>query len=530
MSTLSYPHDRRELVIPTSPVHFARALRYLSEKFSLTEDDIRGHDGLLRLLSGLVDSHREADRLVLEDAVLFRKSVKNALKNLGLHSIEEEDLSQMTEMVRRNIGISFEGVETFLEGFHPLEAADEFMETATPLLREEAIEEVDARFGVVTDQWTESEYALSDEQMFKRFSARVTSDPKYLTTYFDSACMGLVDKELQSRVELVSRNASKNWPAFVKRMKSRITRSLEDIRPGENRRFLPENAFFQANGTEAFRRFRAVCMPQGSRVLATNEEYFELIKEMKENGVDVKQFSDLEELVHLLDASRVDFILASEVGRLGSVHPLNTYHEARVLLSPQTKLIVDACQSAGRWEHDMASCKADAVILSTQKGSDLGGGMGVVALADDFEYVGLSDQSGSLPHEAIARTAFAMNPDGLRTLTPTQRAEAIDQNAKKFVELLSMVNSQTGNRIKILSPSDTESKPMGHAIELNVEGVSRKDVCRLAEAYGVYIADSYVSPKSGESIRVAFHPYMNNDALRILAYVLLKACETDPGE
>jgi hypothetical protein len=133
---------------------------------------------------------------------------------------------------------------------------------------------------------------------------------------------------------------------------------------------------------------------------------------------------------------------------------------------------------------------------------------------------------------AIARTAFAMDPCvfGVRTLMPDQRAREISDRAKKFSELISEINSKVQNRIQILRPATTHGDLYGHAVELKLHGVTRKKLCKLAESYGVFIADSYVSANDQESVRIAFHPYMNNDAIKIISCVLLKACEPESDE
>lgn len=538
MSTIHYPLDRRNadiasqevrisdqvaLVRRTYPVLYARALDYLEERFSLSEADIQGEDRLLYLLFGSAEAQLEADRLILTHAELTRKAVKNAFDNLDWDS-GEPHFSLVVERVRELVGTTFKSLETFLEGLGMPTRPEGFMEeSGFPTTRALALEEMDDRFGAVTADWEENDCALDDEQLAEHFVGPKLDLRKYLSTYFDSARNGLVDIRLQPRIEGFSRSAE--YEDLLKRMKMRIAGSLEITRTGERRRFLPENVFFRANGTQAFKALRKACMSRGQRVLATSQEYYKIIRKLVAKGIEVTPFSSTDELICHLHDSSFDYILASEVSRYGTVNPLHLYDEARRLLSPSTKLIVDACQSAGRWEHDMGRCHADAVILSPQKGSDMGMGMGVVAVADDFEHRKLKDMGGSLPPEDIVRTAFAINPDGWDALSPSQRAQANSANARRFLELLSVVNATVGNRIHVLNPTDFSSDILGHAVELEVEGVSRKKICKRALAHGVYLSPKRTSPTCGQSVRVAFHPYMNNDALKILAYVLLKVCE-----
>lgn len=540
MSTNHYPLDRRDtdtssqqfriseqvaLVRRTYPELYAHALDYLEKRFSLSEADIQGEDCLIYLLLGSAEARHQADQLILTHAELTRKAARNAFDSLDW-VVGEPHFTWAVERVRELVGATFRSVETYLEGLGLPNKPEGFMErVGIPENRALALEEMNDRFGDVMADWEENDCALDDEILAEHFAAPETYQQKYLTTYFDSACIGLEDRRLQSRIELISRGS--NYEELLGRMKKRISGSLEKPKVGEKRRYLPGNVFIQPNGKQAYFALQEACMSPGQRVLATSQEYYKIILAMVGKGLTVTPFSSTDELIgQLYDCpGRFDYIFASEVSRYGTVYPLHLYDEARQLLSPSTKLIVDACQSAGRWEHDFGRCHADAVILSPQKGSDMGMGMGVVAVRDDFKHRGLVDLDGTWSKANIVRTAFAINPDGWPTLSPSQRAQANSENTRHFLQLLSAFSSDIRNRIHVKNSIDTDSKLLGHAVELVIDGVSREEICKHASGHGVYLNSDPTSPDCGESIRVAFHPYMNNDALKILAHVLLKVCE-----
>lgn len=328
----------------------AKVMHYLHEKFSLTESDLCGHDALIRLFMESTETFSSHDRLIIFHTSLFRRSVQNALNNLDVDTSDEAELEEITEIVREKIGTAFEAVETFLEGYYPFEAVQSYDDHKIGILRQDALDDMKRHFSGLIADWRKSPYMLDDDQMSERFLSRHGTCDKFMSTYFDSAFIGFVDKNLQKDVD---RRATViktrfGFPKFMYRMKKRIAHSLEPVESDEDRRFTHERISFHENGQHAFSVFRKMYMPRGSRVLVAQGEYEEILKEMRENGIEITPFSDPDELAVLLHDGHFDFILVSEVSRLGSVADLARIHEARQLLSDHTKLIVDSCQSAGR--------------------------------------------------------------------------------------------------------------------------------------------------------------------------------------
>jgi hypothetical protein len=61
--------------------------------------------------------------------------------------------------------------------------------------------------------------------------------------------------------------------------------------------------------------------------------------------------------------------------------------------------------------------------------------------------------------------------------------------------------------------------------------VKRSEVCKFAKSVGVHIAENYSEPYSKDySFRIAFHPYMGNDSLKLLGYVLAYASRKEAGD
>ena len=60
--------------------------------------------------------------------------------------------------------------------------------------------------------------------------------------------------------------------------------------------------------------------------------------------------------------------------------------------------------------------------------------------------------------------------------------------------------------------------------ECRIKGVTLEDIQDVAESHGVTIND-YIYPwDEGNSFRVCFHPFMGNDSVKILGYILDKCC------
>lgn len=525
-------------------------MRYAQSRFSLKSEDLRQHPKELEILLGCDGSFEAFDVAMRENHVLCAIALRNAYKKIGrdVRNVENtEEFGELIEMFRGRIGSTLKDVKTFLKGLYPFE-----VEAARPERIDEsraaAIRSIESEYGSILEGWGEEpSYALDDTVMRKSFKSRGPSSNKYLTTYFDSARVALVNKKLKKAVNKLSYRKKKNWKSFKEEMQELIVASLDDSHGNiAKQRFFADNCFFQFNGTEAFMLLRRNFMKKGDKVLATHEEYGENIEDMEDSGIRVTQLSEfsdessfVSEFEKQLEIIKPEYILISSVGRFGNVYPLETINEIRKRVSPETKLIVDTCQSAGRSKHDMNGCEADFVIMSTTKGADLGQGLGVLVVAGAAPHRESKDLNGTAPPENLARTAYALNPEAMELdrmklkpkhrkliLTPEERGQAVNVLAKKFLGLSAAVSSKNGNRIEIINPKNTDEP--AHAIEFKVQGMSRPDLCIYFAQYGIYVDPGYMDATDDETVRVAFHPYMNDDAIKILCGALESCLRQNP--
>ncbi|MDH5597181.1 MAG: aminotransferase class V-fold PLP-dependent enzyme [Candidatus Peregrinibacteria bacterium] len=526
-----------------------RKMRYAQEKFCLEAEDLQARPEVLNVLLSCDGDFQFFDEAVRQDDVLCSAALRNAYKKIGrsVSIVEQtEEFKELVEIMRARMGSTLKTVKSFLEDLYPFEVDQQFSES-TEEYRLEAEAVIDEEYAQVTADWMESEHALDDAQMANLFRARSQMDDRYLSTYFDSARVGLVNHALKEAVDAWARKKKERWALFKEGMQESIVSSLDgnysDI---GRRRFFPDNCFFQFNGTEAFMLYRRNFMSSGERVLATHEEYSENISELNDSGIRVDSLAShqgeeefLRNLEEQLMTGKHEYILVSSVGRKGNVYPLEAINEIRKRVSPDTKLIVDACQAAGRRKQDLSACEADAIILSTTKGGDLEQGLGVLVIAGAQPRRETKDLNGSAPAEQLARVAFALNPeafdldalnlsDEVRSLvvSPEERGQAVESLAKKFIELAGAINQHHDGRLKILNPVNQEK--LAHAIEFKLEGVNRDELCAYLAQYSIYVDAHYLDPTEEGSLRISFHPFMNLKAIRILGGAIVRCLEDYP--
>lgn len=487
--------------------------------------------------------------------------------------------------------------------------------------REEAVTSIDADHADLVSRWTDNPHALSDETMAEHFKGPLT-DTRFLTTYFDSAQFGLQNQLLVQAIERKSRRQP-DFAAFAADCKRSVMRSLH-----LEGRFRPDNLFFTKNGTHAFRLFCNTFLKPGDTVLATSEEYSEILRMMEARGVRVvtlPPFTDpsayAETIARELEAGHVDYILTSAVSRRGTVFPLDLFAAARDrarAAGQSTQLIVDACQSFGRVDSDFSVLRPDVLIASSQKGSDFAGPAGMLALSDTFadhssisscavvlsakrlelankeaalsaqasspnaddhevkivirelelavfrlrvdigklelmekssfrpeEIDLIAEDMGTLSKTDMARFAFGANParlgrpmtaDGRRlpadmTMPVSERAKTNHALACRFATLVAAINRRHGGRIELLYPAavyfpdgSVDPSRVSFLFECRVRGLTRAQVQQVAQKYGVTLRHYFDEADPGHSFRVAFHPFMSNDSVKILGAVLAECC------
>ncbi len=519
------------------PDKYERFLSYLAERFMISESDLHGHEKDVHILSGLSESASEFDRALIFETTVARASIKNVVAARGDQHLDEEDMDDLLNTLRANYKGDFDTMETEIDKIFPNQIDSESKKRKIDNVRSGALIDMDRRHDSLIARWKRmpTPFPMSDEEMKNSFFTEAPASHAHLTTYFGSAFKGLVDRELVRQISekatfAIKKHGKHGWKKLLADMQVKVARALDPLRsPGRDPRFMSNKISFHENCSEAFQKLMLASMRNGDRVLAASEEFNPMLNDMIKHGVKVEQLKTyrgqeafLRAVERELSSSKFDYILVSEVSRMGTVYPLEAIHQIRQGLSTRPKLIVDAAQSAGRWQHNMFSCQADAVVLSTSKGSATGPGMGVLAVTDELSSPTF-DNNGTRHH--IPHAAYAMSPSGLLTrenqpqiLTPYQRQSTVSHLSGKFIELRDSINAQHGSSaVELLNPFGP--KQLGHAVEIKIKGVKREYFAHIAELHGVYV-DSDYGVADDESIRIAFHPYMNNKSLLILGGVI----------
>lgn len=419
------------------------------------------------------------------------------------------------------------------------------------------------------EKWDNPKYqnplALDDEVM-KRFFVRSDNlKPKdfngnhFLTTYFDTAQLGLKNDSLDKLAVLEARRKE----LFNDCVPSGLKRLVElFIAPQYHKDFnyvngkgMPVNTIFQQGGEIAFKLFIKLFTNENEKILTTSEEYTDMLEELRDQGrlATLEKGEQLSEeaIVKRLQDKDVKYMLASSLSRRGSILPLEHFY--KLCKQNGVHLIADVCQSIGRMEY---KTPADVIIASIQKGADLDGDLnGFIMMSDDFIKrdeattklaLDLGGLQGTL-NNSLARMLVTCNPrligtldaDGLdyetrskMTASVPEREMATKNVACKFAQLAKAISRNNGNRIEsfnqglVYSGDEVNKDQVGCIFECKIKGVTSTQVKNVAAAYGVSISDDYFDPwESGTSFRVCFHPFMNDDSVKILGGVLEQCCD-----
>ena len=408
---------------------------------------------------------------------------------------------------------------------------------------------------IISWPYEPNDLALNDEimkQFFDRKDGKATTTPfenEFLTTYFDSAQFGLGNRLLSEAADELASGRDIQFTNFIQYVRRRISEYALG-HPYDNSLYVTEN------GTEAAQLLFNKWTKEGDRVLAVNQEYEPILQWLeKEKGIDVirlkKTMKDPDYKDYIkqqLIFSGANIVLISDLSRFGTVFP---FHLFKDLLSSENRgfrLIVDACQSIGRKILNFYDIPVNASIISCQKASEVGEPAGLVAtqphLAKDlFSSLKDTDYKGSANLPRLARVGIACCPDLLGRL-PEQRGikgddlkkmtasiqdrdKAIKDLSAKFLYMIDWINRKNGGRIEIINPyihhyddGSVDTTQLGGIFELTIHGVEYETVELLADSYGIAINKYSDASEPGYSFRVAFHPFMNDEAIKILGYVL----------
>ena len=410
------------------------------------------------------------------------------------------------------------------------------------------------------NSWDKNPHALSDKQMQSYFSQE--PDVRFFTTYCDSAQFGMVNRFLLEEATSFSEEFS-NLDDFVQASKDEVLRHFSPVNlfSGEPRRFSSDNVIFAQNGTHAFRLFYDHVLKSGNTLAVSSEEYSE-ITDMMESDEDGKAINLIrlprfngdvlayqQALESVLSNSNIDYLFISMLSRRGTLFPMQAIRECIQKVSPSTKLIVDTCQVVGRRNIDFNGSDPDGFIASCQKGSDLGGPVGVLAFKDGFisadHPIHRAAEIGTLDKQDMARFVFALNPTkaynkkaGLNkkllssmTMSVSEREKTLQDLSVKFLELLGAMDKNPNNlrKIEILYPSYidsdfdvSDSKMLSGIFELKIEGLRRSDIIKICGSYGITIRDYLDEAEEDVSFRIALHPFMGNEAIQIICGALQK--------
>lgn len=510
--------------------------------------------------------------------------------------------------------------------------------------RKQAVSQIESDYAFVK-KWQPNPISLSDSDMaryFKRKNRRDDEDDnsEFLTTYFDSASIGLSFDKLGEIIGKLSADLS--FPRALVKYKPLILRSLgrrysnnfaiKDTVTYQNgghdiEASVPKNVFVTRNGTEAAMTLLQSCIKDDVEVelVVANQEYGPIVDNLPRAGKRInitvlppyEQFKDDESYMaavrELLGGGFGGFryFLVSDVSRLGSNFPLKLFAELRDEINGsktrgRARLIVDASQAVGRKSMDYDDVCPDAVFGSCQKASITASeaeAVGFFVISDDFY---MSDQcdkdslakseGGTDPQRPFIHAGVACAPDSLnefremdeyRDIIPDSRIferisasmptreKAVTSLSRKFAELVREINKKNGNKIRILNPrsesiyldsEEIDESRLSGVFECKIDGVGIDRIKQVSgREYGITIGDPRLPnspeeiiiggkkvPDDGndssegpttiiydhpemmyvvkdqtekDSFRIAIHPYMGNNAIKMLGFVLMELCQ-----
>ncbi len=606
-----------------------KVAKYIKNTFELFESEIP-YGVISTYIStlfkeGYKEAKSELDAEISFDLDLVDKGVTNCLNAIGVADrMSEMSISKITDFVRQRIlkvgfGTIMETVKV-----NPItnkHLAMYLVETeAIELQRGLATKKMNENYCEVVSEWREVNEELSDEELAKYFN-REKFDKRYLSTYFDTCQFGIINMQLVKEAEKFARN--NDFDEILDLCKSAIVNHLEeadDINEGGQRRFTPKNCAFTRNGTNAFRLFYDKYLDDGDKVCVSSEEYGEMTKMLKYDPKDknskklnvtpplpvfaegVSEDSYVEKVRKHVEKHKPDYLLISVVSRRGTVFPLEKISEVLKNGSHKVNLILDGCQTVGRRRMDFNKIRPDVFIGSCQKGTDLGGPVGILAVASDYvenkgklaycegkkgnPYMKLrkedkeklrriyqlewnnNQEIGTLSTVDMARFMYGIDPESLRLALdenddelPECLIKSVEVREKtnhdlacNFLNLLWAINHKEENedRIKIFHPVNVYSETgkvqedrVSNIFECKIKGLHltnkkddgktiRKDengkdvedgIVEIAAAFGVTIQDYFDQAEEGVSFRIAFHPFMSNESIKLLGFALEKCCE-----
>ncbi len=413
--------------------------------------------------------------------------------------------------------------------------------------------------------------SLTDQELRAYFQAKPSVQERksfYLSTYFRSAFLGLTNRalepfisraqEIRSFEEMARHYKLMILDILAGRSRSGFTETYEAGVP------IPANVLFTKNGTDAGKLLFRNCIYRGDGVLVTPHEFDKFYDTLLGYSSGVTTLSEMseEKVRKALKDEHINFILVSDVSRLGAQLPLEMFARIRDELVSQGRelyLIVDACQAVGRKPVDYSAIRPDAVIASAQKGSEINTETGFLMVNDrlirradekggDLKEDGNDVQKGTILGDKIVSAGVALKPELLRNLTSVEsglpdqvrdkffapvekRHQALQDLSEYFTRVMDAIYTHChSGSAEIINPPKLRDYDMKidrgqltGIFEIRLRNCSIKTLKKHASYYGVSLDIIKDGSLDEPTVRIALHPYMNFEAIRILGYVFLKA-------
>lgn len=514
-----------------------RVLNSLREKFFVSEEDLDAaiSDSLFHLYVTNPEMSELADTLLesldeVQALELLESGASAYLKskfNVDWDTIPPETQAEILQSVRTKL--LFNPRLNLREALALLPVISGLIEKVRLANREKllanrdsAVREMNLAFPFMAE-WPSSDEGQEDALNERYYTKR--AELQFLSTYFDSATFGLIDREKEKEVMEAGRRSHLDFGSHIGSRKKSILNAFDPGNSSSKSKYTENNLFFCSSASHSFRLFAENYLKPEDVVLMTEEEYQGMGIILKKRGVRVAVIPKTnspdefeKRAARLIEEQKPTYVLISEVSRRGTVFPVDRLRSVIDRSGQSVGLVVDGTQAIGRKQIDFGTSRPDVFFASCQKGSDYGGPSGALILSTDFvSEHGSKISSGEGTEDTVAVERFYRACDREEV---GERQKKIRDLSLKLLQAIQEINQATGNRIKMLYPSFSSADESSGIFELEIEGVQRYHVNKFCRDYGVFVAHRYFFPSHRESFRIALHPCMSNDSIRLLVFAL----------
>ena len=543
---------------------------YLLQYFLLTEDEVANL--IPEILSNIqaLELSLAVNTALLTKKDLLKKIIQKYLAVKSLPDLTEDEFSIVIQSLAYSIGQepladltdrldSNMIIQSHEDQIKELNAADlqnirDNRADAARAMDEMFVFNWDERFGTNPN-------TLSDEVMAKFFSRKDSKkatdalSEHFLTTYFDGAQFGLHNTLIDERAITIAKKREK-FDTFIAHHRRLIISALGQLSIIPR---LSGDLIYTLSGGDAADLLFRECLCEGDVILVTEQEYQPIVQSLKDDKrvkevVILTQYSP-EAIEEAVTSKQVTYMLVSDVSRFGTIMPLEAFRDVRnKYRETGLMLIVDSCQSIGRRDVNLHRINPDAVIGSCSKGG-YGRNVGFLLASNPvlrhyLKRANIIDRdigNGTIEPERIASASLTCLPHrfgGLTapdtdsedlakmTISAEDRRRATDNLSKKFFDMIRAINGAMDDKIEILHPRNIE-KPDGtidgskfsHTYECRIQGADIGDIQKIAEKFGVVINSFDDGTEDDVSFRITFHPFMSDESIQILGFVLMQCCK-----